>query len=169
MIRWPLQRYRLKSVLEVKPPQAESLPARCGPEMGVSIAEAARRTGVSVHTLRYYERAGLVITRVDRTEGGWRRYQELDLRWITVCTKLRSTGMPIKAIRRYAELVAAGPGNERQRLALMESHRVQVIANLAEIQENLKTIDHKIDVYRSSVAAGDADQLWAPNRQAGAR
>ena len=133
---------------------------------GLSIAEAARRTGVSVHTLRYYERAGLVVTPVDRTAGGRRRYQQLDLKWITVCTKLRATGMPIKTIRRYAELVAAGPGNEQERLALMEAHRVEVVAKLAEIQEHLKLIDHKIDVYRGSLAAGDADQLWAPTRPA---
>jgi DNA-binding transcriptional MerR regulator len=129
---------------------------------GLSIAEAARRTGVSAHTLRYYERAGLVISTVDRTDGGWRRYHDLDLRWIKICTKLRATGMPIKTIRRYAELVSAGSGNEAERLALLESHRDQVLAELAEVQENLKLITHKIDVYRSSVSAGEADQLWAP-------
>jgi DNA-binding transcriptional MerR regulator len=128
----------------------------------VSIAEAARRTGVSAHTLRYYERAGLVITPVDRTVGGRRRYQKLDLDWIKICTKLRATGMPIKSIRRYAELVSAGPGNEQARLALLEAHHADVTAKLAELNENLKLIDHKIDVYRSRVAAGDADQLWAP-------
>jgi len=130
-------------VLEVKPPPAV-------PQEGLSIAEAARRTGVSVHTLRYYERAGLVVTSIDRTAGGRRRYHKLDLDWIVVCTKLRATGMPIRSIRRYAELVAAGTGNEKERLALME--------------ESLKTIDHKIDVYRGRLEAGDADQLWAPNR-----
>lgn len=144
-------------------------PARSDPQAGLSIAEAARRTGVSVHTLRYYERAGLVVTPVDRTAGGRRRYQQLDLDWTTVCTRLRATGMPIKIIRRYAQLVSAGPGNEQERLALMEAHRAEVTANLAEIQENLKVIDHKIDVYRGRLAAGDADQLWAPNRQADAR
>jgi DNA-binding transcriptional MerR regulator len=135
----------------------------------MSIAEAARRTGVSVHTLRYYERAGLVVTTVDRSGGGWRRYHQLDLDWITVCTKLRATGMPIKTIRRYAELVSAGPGNEQERLAVMEAHRADVTAKLAEIQESLKVIDHKIDVYRGRLAAGDADQLWAPNRVADTR
>ena len=134
---------------------------------GLSIAEAARRTGVSVHTLRYYERAGLVVTSVDRTTGGRRRYHRLDLQWIVVCTKLRATGMPIKAIRRYAQLVAAGPGNELERLALMEAHRAEVMARLDELQENLKLIDHKIDVYRGRVAAGDADQLWAPRSVSG--
>lgn len=132
------------------------------PPDGVSIAEAARRTGVSVYTLRYYERAGLFVTPVDRTSGGRRRYWELDLKWIIICTKLRATGMPISGIRRYAELVAAGPGNEKERLALLESHRNAVLAQLAEIQENLKVLDRKIDVYRGSLAAGEADSLWAP-------
>jgi DNA-binding transcriptional MerR regulator len=128
----------------------------------MSIAEAARRTGVSVHTLRYYERVGLIVTTVDRTIGGQRRYSQMDLHWITLCAKLRATGMPIKAIRRYAQLVAAGHGNEQERLALMEAHRADVIATLTELQESLELINHKIDVYRGRLAAGDADQLWAP-------
>jgi DNA-binding transcriptional MerR regulator len=152
-------------VLEVKP-QPVPAPARSDRRAGLSIAEAARRTGVSVHTLRYYERAGLVVTAVDRTAGGRRRYQQLDLDWITVCTRLRATGMPIKTIRRYAQLVSAGPGNEQERLALMEAHRAEVTAKLAELQDNLNLIDHKIDVYRGRLAAGDADRLWAPNRLA---
>jgi DNA-binding transcriptional MerR regulator len=155
-------------MLEVKP-RPVPRPARSGPQAGLCIAEAAHRTGVSVHTLRYYERVGLVVTTVGRTAGGRRRYQQLDLDWITVCTRLRATGMPIKAIRRYAQFVSAGPGNERERLALMEAHRAEVTAKLAELQENLKLIDHKINVYRGRLAAGDADQLWAPNRLAGAR
>jgi DNA-binding transcriptional MerR regulator len=133
---------------------------------GLSIAEAARRTGVSVHTLRYYERAGLVVTAVDRTASGRRRYHKLDLDWIGICTRLRATGMPIRAIRRYAQLVSAGPGNEQERLALLESHRADVTARLAEVQEHLKLIDHKIDVYRGRLAAGEVDHLWAPDPRA---
>jgi DNA-binding transcriptional MerR regulator len=140
-------------VLEVNPIPAE----------GLTIADAARRTGVSAHTLRYYERAGLVVTRVDRTSGGRRRYRQLDLDWIKICTKLRATGMPIKLIRRYAELVAAGHGNEPERLALLEAHRAEVLARLADLQENLRLIDRKIGVYRGRLEAGDADGLWAPS------
>jgi len=131
-------------------------------QAGLSIAEAARRTGVSVHTLRYYERAGLVVTPVDRTRGGRRSYQQEDLKWIRICSRLRATGMPIKTIRRYAQLVSAGPGNEQERLALLEAHRADVTAKLAEVQESLELINRKIDVYQGRVAAGDADQLWAP-------
>ena len=151
-------------MLEVKPRRVSrpARPAPSDPEAALSIAEAARRTGVSAHTLRYYERAGLVVTTVERTDGGWRRYRHEDLRWIIVCTKLRATGMPIKTIRRYAELVAAGHGNEQERLELMEAHRADVTAKLAELQKNLELIDHKIDVYRGWIAAGDADGYATP-------
>lgn len=150
-------------MLQVKPcQQPVPRPSRFAGEVGITIAEAAQRTGLSVYTLRYYERAGLVITDVDRTQGGRRRYHQVDLDWILVCTKLRAAGMPIKTIRRYAELVAAGHGNEEERLALMEAHRADVTAKIAELQRNLTLIDHKIGVYRGRLAAGDADRLWAP-------
>jgi DNA-binding transcriptional MerR regulator len=131
-------------------------------ERGISIAEAAERTGVSVHTLRYYERAGLVVTTVDRTAGGRRRYRQRDLDWIRICTKFRATGMPIRTIRKYAELVLAGRGNEKDRLELLETHRSEILTQLAELQDSLELIDHKLDVYRGRLEAGDADQLWAP-------
>ncbi|MYQ89263.1 MULTISPECIES: MerR family transcriptional regulator [unclassified Streptomyces] len=115
----------------------------------MAIAEAARRTGVSVHTLRYYERVGLVITGIERTAGGRRRYHRRDLEWITLCTELRATGMPIKAILQYAPLVADGYRDEEERLALMEAHRAEATAGIAELRENLSLIDHKIDVYRT--------------------
>jgi DNA-binding transcriptional MerR regulator len=152
-------------VLEVKPrsePVQRFKPGRPEGEPGIAIAEAAERTGISAYTLRYYERAGLVITDVGRTHGGRRRYHQIDLDWILVCTRLRATGMPIKTIRRYAELVAAGHGNEEERLALMEAHRADVTAKIAELQQNLELIDHKIGVYRGRLDAGSADRLWAP-------
>ena len=132
-------------------------------DAGLTIAEAARRTGVTAHTLRYYERAGLVVTAVDRTAAGRRRYHERDLTWIVVCAKLRATGMSIQSIRRYAELVSAGHGNEQERLALLEEHRAGVLAQMAQLRGDLELIDHKIDVYRGRLEAGDADQLWAPS------
>lgn len=155
-------------MLEVKPPVSTSdgLALESLPSAGLGIAEAAGRSGVSVHTLRYYERAGLVVTTIDRTATGRRRYHRLDLEWITVCTRLRATGMPIKAIRCYAELVRHGRGNEQERLLLMQTHRADVAAKIADLQHNLELIDHKIGVYQGRLAAGDADQLWAPRRQA---
>src|SRR5262245_51965587 len=105
-----------------------------GTEM--SIAEAAERARLSVHALRYYERAGLLAP-VERNGSGHRRYTPEDVEWIVVCTKLRATGMPIRRIRRYAELVREGEGNEADRLALLEAHRDDVRRQLREVRRNL--------------------------------
>jgi DNA-binding transcriptional MerR regulator len=118
-------------------------------EIGLTIADAARASGMSVHTLRYYERAGL-IGDVDRASSGHRRYSEADMNWLEAIRCLRATGMPIARIRRYAELVRTG-GNERERLALLEEHREAVRAQLAEVQGHLAFVEHKIAIYKELV------------------
>jgi DNA-binding transcriptional MerR regulator len=118
---------------------------------GLTIAEAARRCGLTAHTLRYYERDGLLLEQVGRASTGHRRYTERDLAWITLITRLRATGMPIRDIRAYAALCRAGEGNEEQRLALLLSHRERVLAELAATSSHLEAIDGKIDVYRERV------------------
>ena len=152
-------------MLEVKPPDPNNPRSTSdAPGDGLSIGKAAALTGVTAHTLRYYERAGLVVTPVDRTTGGRRCYHKIDLDWIRICTRLRATGMPIQSIRRYAQLVSEGRGNEHERLAVLETHRDAVNAKIAELQNNLELIEHKIDVYRGRVEAGNADTLWTPRR-----
>ena len=138
-------------MLEVKPKPTNPL-AEAVPEAGLTIAEAARRTGVSAHTLRYYERAGLMLDHVERNAATHRRYTDEDLRWVILLTRLRATGMPIRSVREYAELVRAGAGNERERLALLESHRAAVLEQLDEVQRSLAAIDAKIDLYRELIA-----------------
>ena len=120
----------------------------------LSIADAAAATGLTTHTLRYYERDGLLLEPVDRASSGHRRYTEQDLGWIVMVTKLRSTGMPIREVRAYAELCRAGDGNEPERLALLHAHRARVLAQLAEVQENLSAIEFKIGIYEGRVAGG---------------
>jgi DNA-binding transcriptional MerR regulator len=118
----------------------------------LTISDAARASGVSAHTLRYYERAGL-LDPVDRAASGHRRYAPEDLVRIQFLTKLRSTGMPIRQIRAYAELMRGGDETHEARLALLEEHREAVRARLAETARNLDLIDHKIDFYRERLAA----------------
>jgi DNA-binding transcriptional MerR regulator len=120
------------------------------PQEEMTIAEAAREAGVSVHTLRYYERAGL-LSPIERNGSGHRRFSPEDVEWVVVCGKLRATGMPIRRIREYAELVRAGDGNEAERLALLEAHREDVRARLREVRRNLELIDYKIDLYRGKL------------------
>lgn len=127
---------------------------------GLSIGQVAERTGLSVHTLRFYERAGVLANPVAREVTGRRVYSEQDVEWLEICTKLRSSGMPLAAIRRYADLVRLGPGNEEDRLALLRQHQERVTAQIAELTECLNVISYKVKVYEDSVAQGTACQLW---------
>jgi len=119
----------------------------------LSIAEAAEVTGLTTHTLRYYERDGLLLGSVDRASSGHRRYTDQDLSWIRMVTRLRSTGMPIREVRQYADLVRAGDGNEAERLELLRAHRDRVRQQLAEVASHLEAIEFKIDLYESRVDA----------------
>ena len=113
----------------------------------LSISEAAERSGLSAHTLRYWERAGL-LEPVERNGSGHRRYAEEDLERIRFLTKLRATGMPIRQVRRYAELIGQGDGTNQERLELLEAHRKAVLAQLEETAGHLELIDWKINLYR---------------------
>ncbi len=116
-------------------------------ERTLSIAEAAHASGLSAHTLRYYERTGL-LEPVIRDGSGHRRYREVDLERISFLTKLRATGMPIREVRRYAELMKAGEATNEERLALLEAHRDNVLAGLEATARNLELVEWKINFYK---------------------
>jgi DNA-binding transcriptional MerR regulator len=136
--------------------------AEAPPEMEprLSIGEVAERTGLSVHALRFYEREGLLATPVHRGTGGRRLYSEWDLEWLEVCVKLRASGMPLTAIRRYASLVREGMGNEEDRLSLLRQHQQHVTAQIAALAECLDLITFKIGLYEACLAQGSADPLF---------
>ncbi|MEU4603409.1 MerR family transcriptional regulator [Kribbella sp. NPDC023972] len=127
---------------------------------GLSIGQVAERTGLSVHALRFYEREGLLADPVRRESNGRRVYTEDDVEWLDMCIKFRSSGMPLDTIRKYADLVRQGPGNEQDRLALLRSHEDHVTAQIQELAECLSVISHKVDCYSQHLAAGTADCLW---------
>lgn len=121
--------------------------------MSMTIAEAAERTGLTAHTLRYYERDGLMRTPVRRSASGHRAYDEADLAWISLISRLRATGMPIREVKRYADLVRAGAGNEAERLELLRDHRERVLRQLDEVRDHLSAIDHKVELYERATGA----------------
>lgn len=121
------------------------------PVDGLTIREAAERTGITAHTLRYYERAG-ILGRVPRVKGGHRRYGEAELRLIVFLRKMQATGMSIRDLRAYAVLLRRGEGTEAQRLALLVAHEAKVREAMAELSANLVVIQKKIELYSSSRA-----------------
>jgi len=115
-----------------------------------SIAEAAEKCGLSQHTLRWYERIGL-LGAISRGGDGRRRYGDGDLEWLSLLTKLRATGMPVRDMQRYAELVRSGAG-QAERLELLKRHREEVRRALASQRECLKLLDAKIGYYATCLA-----------------
>ena len=121
-----------------------------------TIGEAAEKCGLSQHTLRWYERIGL-LSAVERGSDGRRRYSDGDLDWLSLLTRLRATGMPVRDMQRYAELVRSGAGHA-ERLDLLIKHREEVRRALAAQRETLKLLDAKIDSYECHVAEPAATQ-----------
>ena len=115
-----------------------------------TIGEAAEKCGLTQHTLRWYERIGL-LGQIERGSDGRRRFSDGDLDWLSLLTKLRATGMPVRDMQRYAELVRSGAG-QAERLELLKRHREQVRRDLAAQRECLKLLDAKITYYGSCLA-----------------
>ncbi|WP_063758781.1 MerR family transcriptional regulator [Streptomyces sp. NRRL S-340] len=111
-----------------------------------TISEVVAFTGLTAHTLRWYERIGL-MPHVDRSHTGQRRYSNRDLDWLDLVGKLRLTGMPVADMVRYAELVREGESTYAERFELLEATRRDVLARIAELQDTLSVLDRKIMFY----------------------
>ncbi|WNF26839.1 MerR family transcriptional regulator [Streptomyces sp. C11-1] len=125
------------------PPKAHPRPSG---QDSYTISEVAAFTGLTAHTLRWYERIGL-MPHVDRSHTGQRRFSNRDLDWLALVGKLRLTGMPVADMVRYAELVRAGESTFEERQELLEATRRDVIARIAELHDTLAVLDYKIDFY----------------------
>lgn len=131
-----------------------------------TISEVAACTGLSAHTLRWYERIGL-MPHVDRSHTGQRRFTNKDLDWLSLVGKLRLTGMPVADMVRYAELVRAGDHTVEERRALLEATRRDVRRRMAELRDTLAVLDYKIDMYAAKALTGEAaphSERAAPQR-----
>ncbi|GAA3382494.1 MerR family transcriptional regulator [Cryptosporangium minutisporangium] len=129
---------------------------------GLSIGEVARRTGLSVHALRLYERAGVLTGPVQRDAAGRRVYREWDVAWLGNCVLFRATGMPLAALAELARLVGEGPGNEAARLKLLRAHQERVADQMARLTECRVLIDAKVTAYEAHLAHGSSGDPWQP-------
>jgi DNA-binding transcriptional MerR regulator len=116
----------------------------------MKIAEVSERYGLSVDTLRYYERVGL-IPPVHRNEGGIRDYNELDLRRVDFIKCMRSAGLPIEVLIDYVALVQKGDKTIDARKEILIEQRELLVARMQEMQKTLDILDHKIEVYEKAV------------------
>jgi MerR family transcriptional regulator, aldehyde-responsive regulator len=135
-----------------------SKPTAAGTTVWLSPAAMAERTGVSIDTLRYYEREGLLDS-VARASSGHRRYSGDDVLWVEVLRCLRDTGMSIEQLRHYCDLGAQGDHTKPQRAKLLLDHRARVDQQIAERHEAIRLIDHKLSFYSDATIAVATEEL----------
>jgi DNA-binding transcriptional MerR regulator len=133
----------------------------CFMDRTYTIKEAAAETGVTAHTLRYYERIGL-LEPVGRESNGRRRYGEADIYSVRFLTMLRATGMPIRDMLVFMRLTRAGDETVSERAELLERHQRELRSRLKELAGHMEVLEHKIAFYRERESELAAEKREAP-------
>ena len=116
-------------------------------EKTYTIQQVAEEMDISAHTLRYYEKIGLLQS-IGRGENGRRIYTELDLGWVYWLKLLRSSGMSIRVMKRYVQITRAGDHTMDERCAILEEHRNHLRTKIEQLQVYLEKINQKVEFYR---------------------
>ncbi len=135
-------------------------------EVNYKIAEVSEKYGLSVDTLRYYERVGL-IPPVHRNEGGIRDYDELDLRRVDFIKCMRSTGLPVEILIDYMGLVQQGDSTIEARKEILIEQRDLLAARMEEMQKTLDRLNYKIDVYEKALLKKEKEMIQVEELMAG--
>lgn len=115
----------------------------------LTIQQVAEETSLSGHTLRYYERIGLILD-INRAQSGHRRYKTDDLEWISFLKQLKATGMPLAQMQQFAQLRREGVSTAGQRREMLEHHRQSILDQMQALNESLAMVDIKIARHRKS-------------------
>lgn len=118
-----------------------------------SISEAAKKLDLTTHTLRYYDKEGLMPF-VERTSNGTRIFKETDINALKIIECLKSTSMPIKEIKNFIDWCSEGDSTLQERYDMFLERKAIVEAQMKELQETMKLIDHKCDYYKTALEAG---------------
>ena len=122
-----------------------------------SIQDVSKKTGLTAHTLRYYEKEGL-ISDVERSQGGFRQYTDEDLERLGLIRCLKNTGMSIQEIARFVQLTHEGDHTLEERVELLREHRERVLERMAEMQEHLDKVTWKLNFFTEKLKAYQAEQ-----------
>lgn len=128
--------------------------------MGYSIGQVAKKTGLTPHTLRYYEKEGL-LPFVKKSGSGLRVFSDDDLGWLAMIECLKETGMSLKGIKQYIDWFIEGDSTLSQRLEMFRQQKQHIEAQQAQLQKHLAKIDYKIAFYEEAVKQGSMDKAAA--------
>ncbi|WP_428898366.1 DNA-binding transcriptional regulator [Parelusimicrobium proximum] len=121
--------------------------------MQYTIAQVAQLYGMTAHTLRYYDKEGL-LPFVDRTDSGIRSFKETDFEWLDIITCLKQTGMPVKQIREFIELCQKGESTVGKRLELFKTQKKNIESQIALLKTHLDKVNFKIWYYTTAAEHG---------------
>ncbi|MGB2579464.1 DNA-binding transcriptional MerR regulator [Elusimicrobium simillimum] len=121
--------------------------------MKYTIAQVAEIYGLTAHTLRYYDKEGL-LPFVDRTDSGIRSFKESDFEWLSIITCLKQTGMPVRQIREFIELCQKGDSTVGQRLELFKQQKKNIEQQMALLNKHLEKVNFKIWYYNTAAKHG---------------
>ena len=131
--------------------------------MGYSIGQVAQKTGLSTHTLRYYEKEGL-LPFVKKSGSGLRIFSDSDLGWLAMIECLKETGMPLKGIKQYIDWFIEGDSTLQNRLAMFRAQKTHIEEQIAQLQKHMEKINYKIKLYEEAVKKGSLDIASANKR-----
>ncbi len=121
--------------------------------MGYSIGQAAQMTGLTAHTLRYYEKEGL-LPFVKKSGSGLRVFSDSDIGWLQMIECLKGVGMPLKGIKQYIDWFIEGDSTLEKRLQMFKEQKVSLEAQMAQLQKHMNKINYKINLYSKAVEKG---------------
>ncbi len=119
-----------------------------------SITDVSKQLGIKAHTLRYYEKEGIIEP--DRNSYGVRKYRDSHIKWLKFVKKLRETEMPIAQIKEYVQLVQEGDHTTLKRLHLLEDHRSYIQNQIKELKETEEMLDKKVRTYKEWIVKQDS-------------
>lgn len=128
--------------------------------MGYSIGQVAKKTGLTAHTLRYYEKEGL-LPFVRKSSLGLRVFSDEDLAWLSMIECLKETGMPLKSIKQYIDWFIEGDATLPQRLEMFKQQKSNVEEQIALFKKHLVRIEYKLALYERAVKYGSLDKAMA--------
>lgn len=116
--------------------------------MGLTIGQISETTGLSIHTLRYYEKEG-IMPHVKRNESGNRIYEQSDVEVLRFICCLKETGMPVKDIKKFVSFLMKGEETIEDRIELLQGQKKNIQSQVDQLLSYIQMLDGKVELYKS--------------------
>lgn len=125
--------------------------------MTYSISQVAQKLGLTTHTLRYYDKEGL-LPFVKRSSSGLRVFSETDLEWLVIIECLKGTGMQLKDIKIYIDWYIQGDETLQKRLDMFIAQKQKIATQMKQLEKHMEKIDYKIKYYQDAIKNGGSNK-----------